>query len=113
MDRARKLFRERGCDQPVSLDSAKSPKGFGNNLDRKMAFAPGAGAGMTCMKMTVIGDLKNLRTHCRLQLGSDRLLNMTHIRRLSRNYVAADDVSTRLLARSILECENFRLILAL
>jgi|GEM_PF-5109531 len=76
-----------------------------------MTFTALTGARMAGMEMAVIRNLQYFRNERRLKLGSYRLLYVTHMPSLNVHCASKNDVSTCVLARSILECENFRLIL--
>ena len=95
----------------MSLDAAETAKGFSNDPDCKVTFAPLPGARMARMKIAVICDFQQVRNERRLKLGSYRLLHVTHMPSPYVDCASKNDVSTCVLARSILECENFRLIL--
>lgn len=95
----------------MSLDTAEASKGFCNDPDRKVTFSALTGARMAGMEMAVIRDFQYFRSERRLKLGSYRLLYVTHMPSLYAHCASKNDVSTCVLARSILECENFSLIL--
>jgi len=95
----------------VPLDSIETAKGFGNDPHGKMTFTALPGARMARMEMAVIRNVQCLRMERRLKLGSDRLLHVTHMLSPSDACASKNDVSPYVLARSILESENFRLIL--
>ena len=95
----------------MSLDTTETAKGFCNDPDCKVAFSALPGARMARMKIAVICDFQHVRNERRLKLGSYRLLHLTHLPSLYVDCASKNDVSTCVLARSILECENFRLIL--
>ena len=95
----------------MSLDTAEASKGFSNDPHRKVAFTALTGARMSRMKMAVVRDFQYVRNERRLKLGSYRLLHVTHMPSPYVDCPPKNDVSTCVLARSILECENFRLIL--
>ena len=111
MHRPRQLDGQRRGDQSVSLDTIETAKGFSNDPHRKMAFTARPGARMARMEMALIGNFQYDRIERRLKLGSYRLLHVTHMPSPYVDCASKNDVSTCVLARSILECENFRLIL--
>lgn len=111
MDRSGQLIGQRRGYQSVPFKPIESAKGFSNNPHRKMALTAFSGARMTRMQMTFIRYLKRIRNERRLKLGSDPLLHVTHILSPFDDCRTNSHVSTCVLARSILECENFRLIL--
>ncbi len=108
MDRSGQFLSEGLIDQPLTLHSRQPLKGFGNNRDGKVAFAPGPGAGMAFMVVAVIHDLQPLGRKGFCQTGNDRLLYVTHKMLLTYDIGAVWNAD---FATSILECENFRLIL--
>ena len=73
MHRPGQLFGEEGVDAPLARDAAFAGEGRGDDLDVKVAFSLGTGAGMAGMAVRLVADIEPERLQSRGELVTDAL----------------------------------------